>query len=346
MKDIARMAHVSQPAVSAALNGKGSTKVSAEKREEILALVSKLNYTPNRTAQRLKGGASRTVGIFGVPYVSILEQALMLELSMELSKFGYNLLTCYGEPGEAAVAAVSEMLNKGVDGIIINTGFNPLEQMKTINTPYVLCPPSKEENFDVCIDHYSGVLETCRKLADEGRKSLGFLLLDSRNSLTPPTQEKFNGYVDFCQERELTVKDISITDLKYELPDIVRRIKELKIDTLLCQNDYVAARILPPILNSGIKVPEDLMIVGYDGLTLCELTSVPLATIVQPTMKMAKKVIEILMKRIKAKVLNPKPEQKMLTPYFYNPEADEKVFSAETFFKSDTFSTIDLNLNI
>ena len=127
MKEIARLAHVSQPAVSAALNGSGSTKVSAEKREEILALVSKLNYTPNRMAQRLKGGASRTIGIFGVPYVSILQQSMMLELSVELSKYDYNLLTCYGEKGEAAVAAVSEMLNKGVDGIIINTDFNPLE---------------------------------------------------------------------------------------------------------------------------------------------------------------------------------------------------------------------------
>ena len=99
MKEIAKIAGVSQPAVSAALSSKGTTKVSEEMRRKILRIAEELNYMPNNAAQRLRGRATRTIGIFGVPYVSVLTQALMLDISLELEKLNYNLLTCNGDGG-------------------------------------------------------------------------------------------------------------------------------------------------------------------------------------------------------------------------------------------------------
>ena len=149
MKEIAKIAGVSQPAVSAALSSKGTTKVSEEMRRKILRIAEELNYMPNNAAQRLRGRATRTIGIFGVPYVSVLTQALMLDISLELEKLNYNLLTCYGDGEDAAVSAVRELVGKGIDGLIITTDFNPLEHFRTPPVPYVFCPPYQLDGFDV-----------------------------------------------------------------------------------------------------------------------------------------------------------------------------------------------------
>lgn len=349
MKEIAKIAGVSQPAVSAALSSKGTTKVSEEMRRKILRIAEELNYMPNNAAQRLRGRATRTIGIFGVPYVSVLTQALMLDISLELEKLNYNLLTCYGDGEDAAVSAVRELVGKGIDGLIITTDFNPLEHFRTPPVPYVFCPPCQLDGFDVAIDRASGIADAFAALQKKGCRRAGYATLSVRDlALKHPNREKYDGIVASLNRYRMEVDREAVILLNHYHGDaekIVRKIRSLHLDVLFCSNDYIACRLMASLLRWGVRIPEDLKLVGYDGLSLCDIAPVPLATVVQPNSLFAENIVRLLMKRIAAKQLSPEPEGILLHSYFYpsescgfaNPHLDTLEFAG------DTFSTLELN---
>lgn len=78
MKEIANIAGVSRQAVAAVLSGSGSSRVSSTTRERIRHLAASLHYIPNGRAQSLKGAGNRTIGVYGVPYASVLEQCFFM----------------------------------------------------------------------------------------------------------------------------------------------------------------------------------------------------------------------------------------------------------------------------
>ena len=106
MNDIARTAGVSRQAVAAALNPKGTSKVSEKMRNRILHIAKLLNYIPNQAARHLKGVANHTIGVYGAPYAYVEEQTYFNELSQAFDRHGYNLITSYGINKEAAERAV------------------------------------------------------------------------------------------------------------------------------------------------------------------------------------------------------------------------------------------------
>ena len=252
MKEIAKIAGVSQPAVSAALSSKGTTKVSEEMRRKILRIAEELNYMPNNAAQRLRGRATRTIGIFGVPYVSVLTQALMLDISLELEKLNYNLLTCYGDGEDAAVSAVRELVGKGIDGLIITTDFNPLEHFRTPPVPYVFCPPCQLDGFDVAIDRASGIADAFAALQKKGCRRAGYATLSVRDlALKHPNREKYDGIVASLNRYRMEVDREAVILLNHYHGDaekIVRKIRSLHLDVLFCSNDYIACRLMASLL--------------------------------------------------------------------------------------------------
>ena len=169
MKDIAKIAGVSRQAVAAALNDKGTSKVSEKTRQRVLSIAEKMNYVPNKNAKCLRGGSSNTIGIFGVPYVSVLEQSLFHEISLELSRFGYNLTVSYGMGEKASKQAISNLLSYGVDGIIVTATENPMVQFELDNVPYVFSPSAGVEGFGVVVDHAAGTREAMKALIEAGR---------------------------------------------------------------------------------------------------------------------------------------------------------------------------------
>lgn len=85
--------------------------------------------------------------------------------------------------------------------------------------------------------------------------------------------------------------------------------------------------------------------IGYDGLTLCDIVAVPLATIIQPNQLFADQIVKLLMKRIHDKQLDMKPEGRLIKPYFYPSESCgmSNARLNKLKFASDTFSTLELN---
>ena len=318
MKDIAKIAGVSRQAVAAALSDVGTSKVSEKTREHVRSIAEKLHYVPNQSAMRLNGCSSHTIGIYGVPYVSVLEQSLFQELSVVLSQYGYNLIASYGMGEKAAEQAIRKMLSHGVDGIIVTTQDNVMTQFEHDNVPYVFCPPAEVKGFDVVVDHAAGTLEAMKALIAAGRKSAAFLTPTSFGGFyEEPNRQKYQGIVEGLKEIGVSPSLLTVEECRGEGSVIVERLRQMAPDVLFCSNDYYAGRMVALLIAAGIRVPEDIMVVGYDGLSICDFCAVPLSTVIQPVQKRAEKAVELLLERIKTGNNSPSPAGIRLPSYYY-----------------------------
>lgn len=318
MKEIARLANVTQPAVSAALNGADTVKVSESTRKLILEIARAHNYTPNRAAQQLKGKASRTIGIFGVPYVSELNQTQLLALSLELEKRGYNLLSCYGRD-EIEKDALNSMAAKGVDGIIVTTQENPLLE-SDLKIPYVHIPPWAGDSFDGAVDHCGGFCEMGRYLISAGCRRIAFLGINKLSNTSPhyPDRVKYAGLraaAEACGLPETELSAFSYEEADFSVSKLIGFIRSTSPDAVCCANDYLAAETILNLQRSGFSVPEDIKVLGYDGLTLVNFVSPPIATVSQPIFGLAGFAVELLLQRIRNKE-EFQPVKKLFSPTF------------------------------
>ncbi|MCR4574096.1 MAG: LacI family transcriptional regulator, partial [Lentisphaeria bacterium] len=300
MKDIAKIAGVSRQAVAAALSDTGTSKVSEKTRERVRTIAEKLHYVPNQNAKRLRGGSSNMIGIYGVPYVSVLEQSLFLELSVELSRYGYNLTTSYGWGEKASEQAIRNLLAHGVDGVIVTTMDNPMTKFELDKVPYVFSPTAGVEDYDVVVDHAAGTCEAMKALVAAGRKSAVCLAPTFMGGYyEEANRQKYQGIVEGLKEIGVTPSILTVEECGGEGAVLVERLRQMAPDVLFCVNDYFAGRMVSLLLAAGIRVPDDMMVVGYDGLSICDLCSVPLSTVVQPLKKRAEIAVKLLLERIK-----------------------------------------------
>ena len=334
IKEIARLAGVSQPVVSAVLNGSGTIKVSEERRRIILDLVRQYNYVPNNAAQRLKGGASHTIGVFGVPYISEIAQAQLLATSFELEKRGYNLLSSYGDAGTEQ-NAIRALIAQGVDGILVTTQECPLERCG-VNVPYVHVPPCGCGSFDIAVDHRAGFYEMTEYLLHQGCRRIGFLgitLFDEADE-AKPDYVKYHGICDALKANNQSICPelrFSYAAADYDEATLWRMIDEARPDAICCANDYLASKLILFLQRRNVRVPEDIKVLGYDGLSFATVVSPPIGTSSQPVYEQMRQAVDLLLRRIESKEKQI-PAKKLLVPKFlpnlscgFTPEHDGKL---------------------
>lgn len=317
MKDLAMLAGVSRQAVSSVLNGNGSSRVSEENRKKILRIAKEINYIPNSAARSLKGGVTKTIGLLGTPYSSGLNSALANEISNVLHAQGYNLLSYeYGSGTSSAACGVTELLARGVDGIIILNSEDRHLLEKNQQVPYVFCSHNNISGYDVGIDNIKGGYIAVKHLIEHGRKRICFL--DIQNS--GDKNSKLRGMQKALSEAKIKI------DMKYflnlrELNGISSRLISilctLRADAIFCTNDYIAAKLIAVLIYNNIKVPNDIAVIGYDGYTFSEFAAVPMTTVIQQIHEQAEIATKILIRRIKNNSLNVVPEGINLTPELY-----------------------------
>lgn len=318
LKNIAEKVGVSRQAVAAALSLSGSGRVSPELKKRILQVAHEMNYVPNQAARRLKGAPIRSIGLYGAPFASVLTQGYINMISEELNRHSYDMLTNYGFSEEGGEYAVRKLMAKGVDGIIVTTQENPLAKIKDLAVPYVYCPYAIVEGFDLVVDHRNGMYQAGKVIIGKGRKHLCFLsTVESAGIHAQPSREKFCGIQQAASELGAEVSSLYVAACNGEAGKIIEEIRAKKIDAIFCCNDYFAGRMEQVLLSAGFRIPEDVMIIGYDGLSLCDLCPVPLTTIVQPIREFASRTVEILLKRIEQREQQRHPMEIKLQPYYY-----------------------------
>jgi len=310
-KAIAQLLDVSISTVSLALSD--SPKVKATTRERVKQLAQTMHYQPSEIARSLSSKRSMTIGIIFGQFMFPFYSERAEEIQKQLRKRHYLGLALTANTTEQIKETIETCIGRRVDGLI-GSQFSPsdIALLKNAKLPYVLFDKSDPRGDYVCVDTAKGVFLATEHLIKLGYREIGFLCAIDPN--------------------HLRVEEFRATMRRYNLPIHEEWIipgsgyytggysgmkKLLSLDNrpraILAFNDVAAIGGMRAIREAGLKIPEDLAIVGFDDIEESEYACPPLTTMHQPKAEVAQKIVEILLNNIE----NPdgrEPQQLILEP--------------------------------
>lgn len=302
--EIARQAGVSPSTVARALSGKGYC--SAEKKQRILELAKKLDYSPSHAARTLKSNITSKV-LFCIPDIYNPFYFRMIRgVSEVLEKHDYLPLLCPTR-GEAGLELrMLQNLREGWgDGMVfVSFNFTP-ENIAAVNSaqrPVVLTnnyPESPNDQFDsVYVDTFEGIAMGCRHFIAQGIRDIGYI---GGNPAVQTGRERLAGYSHALKEAGIPMNPDWVLGGDFSTASgeaAMRRLAALpkRPEALVVANDLMAIGALKVCRELHIRVPEDLKIIGMDDSDSAQL--IGLSSIQMMEEEIGRGAAELLMDRI------------------------------------------------
>lgn len=302
--DVAREAGVSIAAVSQVINGKG--KISEERRNEIFAVMERLDYKPSVIAAALTGKKTYTFGLL-IPDIS---NPFFAEIARAVEdrghQLGYSIFICSTDNNDERVERyLSVLQQKSVDGIIVGTGMDHRDMLQPVlrkSMPVVLVARELPGlNVDtVVIDDYAGGYLAGGHLAGLGHKRIAVL---AESAKLVSSRERIRGFREACEEAGLEWDESLVRTNGADLVKDGRRnaadwlASEDRPTAIFCCNDLLAIGALQAAKERGLRIPADLSIVGFDNTILATATDPPLTTVAQPTGRMGELAVDLLLEQ-------------------------------------------------
>lgn len=295
MKDVAREAGVALGTVSKVIN---NLPVGDSYRIRVEEAVKKLNYQVNSYAQGLKAGKTYTVALLVPNTYTPFFSALAYHINLALLKRKYRMLLCStGYDSQLEQEYVTMAQQNKVDGIIGLT-YNPNLVVEE-STPFVSIDRSMGPKIPcVASDNFAGGQLAAEKLADLGCKNVAFMRIGSYLNNEPNKRKA--GFENGCLSRGLNyeMKILNDGDSYYEFEKfLIEHIDKgkLSFDGIFCVTDNLAYIIIKILNKLNIRVPEDVQIIGYDGIRHFGDLDYTCSTIVQPLSEIAETCVSLLL---------------------------------------------------
>lgn len=308
IKDVANEANVSIATVSHVINK--TRYVSEDVTARVLNAIEKLGYYPNHLVAGLRGKKTHTVGLV-LPSISNETFGLLVErIQKILFRFGYNLIIC-NTSYDAVLEqdAFDTLLMKKTDAIIaIPTSSNgdKLKKIKEMGIPVVLVDRIIDDipMDTVRIDNFKGSYDIISHLIGLGHRSIGYIdrKVDQSHSL-----EQKMGYKQALEDHGITYDPANVIHSRgYDYKSGIEAVKKLlqknpNITAVSAYYDIIAFGAMRGLLDMGYRIPEDISVVGYDGMPFTAASSPRLTTVHYPVNKLAKETCNLVMKRLEQK---------------------------------------------
>jgi len=299
IRDVAKLAGVSIATVSHVINE--TRYVSDELVYRVKNAMEELDYHPNLLASSLRGGETKTIGLI-IPDIS---NQFFAEISRKIEDnglaHGYSLIICNTDDNpEKEKRYIDILLSKQVDGFIfISAGDETDSLLKPISKgiPIVVADRYIENpNVNtVVVDNFDGGYQATKHLISLGHKRIGFI---SGSLTVSPSSDRFEGYKKALIDSNLPV-DLSIVvhgDYRYQGGvDAMKKLLSVdpELTALFSCNDMMALGAIRTVYNFGLKIPEDISIIGFDDIPLAKSSYPALTTMAQPTDEMASHIINL-----------------------------------------------------
>ncbi|MEE9322466.1 MAG: substrate-binding domain-containing protein [Granulosicoccus sp.] len=292
IKEVAQRAGVSIATVSRAMNDSGP--VSSEARQAILKVVSSSGFRLNGIGRQLKTARSHTIGVLVPSLKNPIFADAVTGIEHAAEQSGYRVLLASSRyDTNKEVSAVETFLINRVDGLILTVAdeknSQALQLLGTTKSPFVLMfnPCNQTGYSSVSIDNRLAAFELVSALINRGHRRIAMIvgkLSDSDRSV-----ERSAGYEEAL--RKNGIKPVGVIEVGFENPDPGTQIAELNRGlrsptAYFCSTDMLAISTIRALVQSGKKIPDDVSVVGFDGITIGECLIPSLATAVQPAEEM------------------------------------------------------------
>ncbi|GAB4029899.1 LacI family DNA-binding transcriptional regulator [Spirosoma gilvum] len=318
--DIARELGISKSTVSRALTG--HPNVNAKTRQRVLEMASQVDYQRNQLAISLLTNRTSTVGIIVPEFISFFFPKVIIGAQEELAQSGYNVVICHSnESYETEVTNAKALLASRVDGLIVShtketRNFDHFRIFQRKGIPVVFFNRVCEDMdvSKVTVDDYNGAFQAVDHLIKTGRRRIAHLA--GPDTLTN-SRSRLNGYRDALTQNGLSIDPELIIsyDLNLDKANIyVNHLLNLPNppDALFTINDPTALEALNVAKNRGIRVPDELAIVGFSDDPISALIEPGLTTIAQPVDELGKQAARLLIKQLQADEERPISESVVL----------------------------------
>jgi LacI family transcriptional regulator len=304
IKDVAREAGVSVATVSKILNLPDYSK--PETREKVTAAIKRLNYQPNHAAQSMVRKKAGMIALI-IPDVRnpfFTEAARGVE--DVANEHNYRVMLCNTDEDPLKQQKYLQALQgRIVDGFIIAVASDDSRQLKKIGRselPFVLIDREcKNYRTDaVIVDNRDGASKAVRHLLNNGRRRVGFI---AGKQDTQTGRERLRGYGDALAEKGISLDRQLVKDGKFTIEGgylAAQALLEMteRPDALFVANNAMTIGALKVINEKGIRIPEEIALIGFDDADWAEFFTPALTVIRQPTYTMGSLAGEILFRKL------------------------------------------------
>jgi DNA-binding LacI/PurR family transcriptional regulator len=309
LRQLAQRADVSLSTVSRALRDDPSVK--ADTREWVKAVAEKFNYKPNRLVEGVIHGKTRVIALINSS-ISTPQHADMVEAIIDETTrqdWGCVVYNTHNQK-EREAECLNQAMGLRVSGIIISSvNYNAAEsfyrELFKYETPFVL---TSEYSPDLAVPHIHGedfdkAVELVDHLHELGHRNVG-LIAGARDSWTHSLRHK--GFLTRATQLGLNLDNGRVTETDWSIESAYRETKKMirnrpELTAIIGENDNLAVGIYRALQECGVRVPEDISVVGYGDSFIAPYLNPPLTTINQDLKGIGRKCTEVLFELIEQK---------------------------------------------
>ena len=320
LRDIAAKTGFSLNTVSLAL--RHSERIPLETRNKIQSAAVELRYVPNQIAKSLVSRETRTIGLVLTDILNptLTQTAQAVEIALAAKGYG-TLFATSNNTLEEEIKVVDMFRSRQVDGILIyparHRDLEHLRPLRRANFPVVLLIADPDAGIDgVSVDDRSGGYKATRYLIGRGHRRIGFLDASHANG----NDEKLDGYQQALTEAGIEIDRDLIAPTNghygwhgYFALDMLMNGPK-RPSAVLADNDSLALGALRWCHKHGVRIPDDLAIMGYDNIAFTEFGEPPLSTVNYDAAAVSQMAVDRLMHLIAAGEKLPPPRVTLIDP--------------------------------
>ena len=304
IKDVAKRAGVAISTVSRVINNSGY--VASETREKVLRAVEEMKFVPSHMARSLVSRETKSLGLIMPDITNPFFPAIARGVEDAAAALGYTVVLCNTDDDLAREEAyVKTLREKFIDGIIFVTvtpGNQEIKDLLDNGMPVVALDRSQEVLTApaVLVDNVEGGYMATRYLIERGHRLIAHI---SGPEYMSTSVDRRTGYQKALKEAGLEVLPALLRRGDFRLEGGYREMKAIlesgvRPTALFAANDLMAIGAMRALEESGLRVPDDVSVIGYDDISLASLVKPTLTTIRQPAYQMGQEAVRLLVRRI------------------------------------------------
>jgi LacI family transcriptional regulator len=306
IKDIAKLAGVGVSTVSRALNN--HPDINKKTKDKIMEIIEECNYSPNENAKHLKLSFTNNISIIVKGTANPFFENIVEQMQYDLGRKGYNAIVNYiDEHGDEIKTAMKLYNEKKLEGIIFlggsskkfNTELSKFHIPCVVSTVFIPDLPL-DKTACVSVDDKAAAGKALDYLITYGHKNIA--IIGGKRGYTN-TDLRYQGAVESFAKHGLAFDDEKYMVSKFSLESSYNAMaalleKDRTITAVFAMSDTMAIGAAKAITDAGLSIPEDISIIGFDGIDIAHFYNPTLATIKQPAKEIAKISVKVLIENI------------------------------------------------